>query len=87
MRSEYRAAIAELGDDTFASMIRDGRWKLNVYHGHGLGELYDLVNDPGEFVNLWDDPDHRERKLDLLLKVFDDTVFSTDWGPERIGWI
>ncbi len=87
VRSEYRAAIADFGDDTFASMICDGRWKLNVYHGHGLGELYDLVNDPDEFTNLWDDAAHRDRKLDLLLKVLDDTVFATDWGPDRVGWI
>ena len=51
---------------------------MNVNHGHGQGELYDLVNDPGEFVNLWDDPEHRERKLELPLQVFDDTVFSAD---------
>ena len=38
-------------------MIRDDRYKLIVYHGHDIGELFDLENDPDEFDNLWDDPD------------------------------
>ena len=86
VRSEYRAAVA-LKDDTFASMICTGQWKLTIYHGHNLGELYDLANDPGEFENLWDDPIHEQRKMDLLIKCFDSTVVTTDWGPERVGWI
>ncbi len=28
-------------------MFRDARWKLVVYHSHGVGELYDLDGDPG----------------------------------------
>ena len=35
-------------------MIFDGRHKLVVYHGTGLGELFDLEKDPHEFDNLWD---------------------------------
>ncbi len=41
-----------------AKMGRTSRWKLNYYPGHG-GELYDLLNDPGEMRNLYADPAHQ----------------------------
>jgi len=34
---------------TFATMIRDKRYKLVVYHDREMGELYDLENDPWAF--------------------------------------
>ena len=34
-----------------AKMVRTRRWKLNYYPGNGV-ELYDLVNDPGEQINV-----------------------------------
>lgn len=36
-----------------ANMLRTERYKLVVYHGHEVGELYDLEQDPDEFHNLW----------------------------------
>ena len=59
-----------------ATMLRDARYKLNVYHdvdGHqgGLwGELYDMVEDPSEMDDLWDQPGHqviRRRLTETLL--------------------
>lgn len=38
-----------------ATMITDGRYKLSVYHGEGRGELYDLVHDPNELDDHYDD--------------------------------
>ena len=35
--------------------IIDDRFRLSLFHGVQGGELYDLVADPGEFENLWDD--------------------------------
>ena len=51
-----------------ATMILDGRYKLNVWHGtdEGLqGELYDLEQDPGERHNLYEAPEMREVRLRL----------------------
>lgn len=84
VRCEYYNALA-LPDSSYATMLRDARYKLVVYHGHGLGELYDLQADPHEFVNLWDDPEHQRLKLDLILQSYDASMLAMDPGPERIG--
>jgi uncharacterized sulfatase len=46
----------------------DKRYKITVHFNREYGELYDLVDDPGEYVNLWDKPEHVELKQNLLLK-------------------
>ena len=90
VRCEYYSAInpnfAETYNGTFASMIRDERYKLVVYHGHGLGELFDLEADPDEFDNLWDDPALTGTKLDLMQRSFDGLALATDTGAEQITW-
>lgn len=74
------------GSGAFGTMYRRGKWKLVVYHGSGLGELYDLENDPKEFHNLWDDLDHAAIKAELVLASFEDHVVNTtDVGSERIA--
>ena len=42
--------------------------KLTVHYDREYGELYDLVADPGEYVNLWDRPEAGELKSRLLLE-------------------
>jgi len=66
-------------------MYRERRYKLVVYHGHGLGELYDLERDPGEFDNLWHDPAHAALKADLLLDSYAASMGAVDVGTHRIG--
>ncbi len=46
----------------------NARYKLTVHYHRPYGELYDLEADPGEYVNLWDDPASQALKQDLLLK-------------------
>ena len=87
VRCEFRDAI-QLGDGTHASMIADKRWKLVLYHGKGgLGELYDLQADPHEHANLYYEPESAAVVSDYMIKMFDDTVKETDWGPRRVAWI
>jgi arylsulfatase A-like enzyme len=84
VRSEfYRAQMRPEYRGTYATMVRDERYKLVVYHGLGLGELYDLREDPGEFVNLWDSERHRDARFRLVVQSFDALATSVDLGPER----
>jgi arylsulfatase A-like enzyme len=69
-----------------ATMYRDDRWKIVAYHSadhDDLGELYDLENDPWEFIDLWQNPEYRDLKLQLLKKNFDARVLSMDPGPPQ----
>ncbi|HRW06127.1 MAG TPA: DUF4976 domain-containing protein [Caldilineaceae bacterium] len=84
VRCEYYDAL-DHADHTHATMYRDKQYKLVVYHGHGLGELYDLVADPGEFNDLWDHEDSQAIKLDLIQRSFDASMLAMDRGPQRIG--
>jgi arylsulfatase A-like enzyme len=83
VRCEYYDAV-DLPDRTWGTMYRDRRWKLNVYHDHGTGELYDMERDPLEFDDLWDSPEHQSVKCDLLRRSFDATVRAIDYGPARV---
>ena len=84
VRAEYHDAVALPGGSR-ATMIRDERHKLVVYHGHGLGELYDLRDDPDEFANRWDDPARAAVKLGLLGRAFDAAMLAIDLGPPRLA--
>lgn len=42
------------------------RHKLTVYRDQPYGELFDLVEDPGELSNRWDDPACKDVKADLM---------------------
>ncbi len=89
VRCEYFDALDPFftgGTGTFGTMYRRGEWKLVVYHGHNLGELYNLNDDPKEFNNLWGDAEYSQIKADLILAAFQDhVVHTTDVGSERIA--
>ena len=89
VRSEYFDALDKEfvgGNESFATMYRDGRYKLCLYHDVELGELYDLQDDPWEHVDLWESPAHQEIKHALVLKSFHQhVVLTTDVGSERIA--
>jgi arylsulfatase len=70
-------------DHTHGSMVFDGRWKSVVYHGHRIGELYDLHEDPGEFDNLWDVPAARDLKAERLKAQLDAMMSTVSAGPPR----
>lgn len=76
--SEYRDGCWAYDPPVHTTMVRRGTWKIVVHHGapattrERTGELYDLAADPDELVNLWDVPEHLEKRRemqDVLLDV------------------
>jgi len=59
-------------DNLVCTMYRPG-----TMHDGTEGELYDLIADPLQRVNLWDDPSRQGIKADLLADLFDNLVEST----------
>lgn len=58
-------------------MIRQGNYKLNIYHGETL-ELFDLAADPYEMDNLADDQGYRAVRREMQKLAYQ------DWEPEVI---
>jgi arylsulfatase A-like enzyme len=89
VRCEYYDALAGAfcgGAGSYATMYRDHRHKIVSYHDAGLGELYDLLQDPWEFDDLWDDPRAQPDKLRLLEANFNASMLcSIDVGTRRIA--
>ncbi|MEE3258103.1 MAG: sulfatase-like hydrolase/transferase [Candidatus Latescibacterota bacterium] len=90
VRSEYYRALnpdspgREHLQGSYATMIRDQRYKLVCYHDRAMGEFFDLEADPGEFDNLWDDPDYAEVRFALLKQNFDALANAVDIGPKQV---
>ncbi len=47
------------------TMVRNDEWKLVDYPGCDYGELYDMINDPEETDNLWNNPDYADIQMKL----------------------
>jgi len=47
----------------------DARYKITLYYNRDYGEIYDLLNDPGEVINLWSDADLRASLTEAFLRA------------------
>ena len=61
------------------------RYKITVYRKWPDGELFDLVEDPGEVNNLWHDPAAQELKGKLLLEFMQATLTCEPTRMPRIA--
>ncbi|SHH78745.1 sulfatase family protein [Clostridium grantii] len=64
----------------------DERYKLTVYYNHIYGELFDLQEDPKEINNLWDNPEFKDLKMELMLKYISAELGKEPmWMPRVYG--
>lgn len=66
------------------SIITD-RHKATFYKGEDYGELYDFQEDPNEFVNLFDSPDHREVRESLREISLKEQTPEREYPPRVVG--
>ena len=64
------------GIDVHLRTITRDRWVCTAYrkgavHDGSEGELYDIVDDPLQRINRWDDPSQRSRRDDLVADLWD----------------
>ena len=70
---------------SYTRTIRTAEYRLTYYLPLEEGELFDLRNDPNEFVNRWNDPEYgrvRREMTELLLQA---TMQASDPKPERVA--
>lgn len=67
------------------TMVTD-RYKLVVYGDSDAGELYDLQQDPDQYENLWDRPDHAAIQLDMLKCFARLSAESEGEAPPRLSF-
>lgn len=84
VRCEHYAAT-NFPDKTHATMYRERRWKLVVYHRKDICELYDLHNDPWEHQDLSRDPAYAEVKWRLLQRSYDASVYAHPAQTDEYG--
>jgi hypothetical protein len=63
-------------------LTRLAEWKCVYYPGNHEGELYNLIDDPGELNNLWYEPKHTELKTKLTLRILDWCITTEDRRPK-----
>ncbi|MDA1015511.1 MAG: sulfatase-like hydrolase/transferase [Planctomycetota bacterium] len=68
----------------FMTMVRSRDWKLVHFIDEPHGQLFNLIDDPDEIRNLWDDPaaaEHKQRLLDELREWrIRSLVHTADWA-------
>ena len=65
-RSEWELRASRCGVDLALRTVRTRTHKLTLELNTGAGELYDLVDDPGEMVNRFDDPAYAKTRRELV---------------------
>ncbi|NQT59268.1 MAG: sulfatase-like hydrolase/transferase [Bacteroidetes bacterium] len=76
-KPEDRAVLVEMDDDYLKLKLRTlvtARWRMTRYGNKEYGELYNLLEDPKEQINLWDDPDFCGVKSDLTARLLDEII-------------
>ncbi len=70
----------------FMTMVRSRDWKLVHFLGESFGQLFDLVQDPDEVRNLWNEPSAETEKQKLIKVLLEWHICSQyhtqDWSKD-----
>ena len=78
--NEWELLANRVGVQLSLRTVRTKTHKLTLELGSGAGELYDLVNDPHEMVNCFDDPAYATIRAELTAMI---AKRPDDAGPIR----
>lgn len=78
--AEWELLANRVGVQLSLRTVRTKTHKLTVDLGSGAGELYDLVNDPYELTNCFDDPDAADIRQEMMAMIEER---PNDAGPIR----
>jgi arylsulfatase A-like enzyme len=83
--NEWRLGPSRCGVALDLRTVRTRSAKLTVELDSGVGEMYDLSNDPYERENLFDDPRHRGLREELMQRLLDRSDDIRNPLPEPVG--
>lgn len=80
---EYNDGGKRLGFDKPARVrsIVTKEWRYSVYKDQEWGELYDLIGDPTETMNLWDSAEHQHIRARLAERLNHHLIAQMDESP------
>ncbi len=81
LEEHQRRSYMGLDYNFHARSLITPRWRITLYDHFDWGEIYDLIEDPCEFDNLWDDPRTQAVKADLLEKLVRKQMQMSDSSP------
>ncbi|MGA0315640.1 MAG: sulfatase [Alphaproteobacteria bacterium] len=81
IEESQRRGYMGFGNNFKARTLLHDDWRLTKYSNTGWGEIYNLKNDPNEFVNLWDEPDYASTKSDLLELMVNEIMNLSEMSP------
>ena len=64
------AMASDDGQTAYCSIVHN-RWRMTIFEGSELGELFNLEEDPYELTNLWFDSAASSKKLEMMHLLID----------------
>jgi arylsulfatase A-like enzyme len=84
--SEYYNAMPwHSNPAAYVTMLRTEEFKLMIDHSGAGNELYNLIKDPDEHINEWNNPNYRDTIQELLVRMCDRQAYTIDPLPERVA--
>jgi len=84
--SDYVLVDHNTGDWGFnVKTLRSNEFRMTYYAGKDYGELYDLIKDPNELYNLWDDNNYKNIRDELTRTLLDTLIETEDIKNPRLS--